>query len=570
MHDVSRRYLVTAGLPYSNGRLHVGHVAGAYLPADIYVRYLRARGHEVRFVCGSDDNGVASLITAEREGRSVAELTAHYHARQLADFRGLGIHFDVFGGTHQPGFVERHEQVSQAFFRRIHERGYFVKRTTEQLYDPQAGRFLPDRYVTGTCYHRRPDGTPCAYPRAYGDQCESCGNAVDPLLLIEPASTITGARPERRQTTHWFLRLAEFEAPLREWLESKRRPPAGEPAWRETVLNFVLGQIKQGLPERAMTRDLDWGVPVPLDDPDARGKVLYVWFDAPIGYVSFTAELCQREAGDWRGYERYWKHPDTRIVHFIGEDNTVFHALIWPAMLLAEGSYELPWQVVANSFLNVKFPGGTEEKLSKSRGTAVWIEDYLERFDPDPLRYYLTAIAPETQRTAFVMEDLFARNNGELVNALGNFVNRTLTFAVRTCGGAVPAPGERTAVDREQLALIARQAARVAELIEGFRFKAALAEVMALARAGNVYMDAKQPWRQAKEDLAATGTTVNVCLQTVRGLATLASPFLPHAAARTMTMLGMPGGSLAWDAATVELPAAQRLGQPEILFRKLE
>jgi methionyl-tRNA synthetase len=561
---MARRFLVTAGLPYSNGRLHVGHVAGAYLPADIYVRYLRARGDaEVRFVCGSDDNGVASLISAEREGRRVEELTAHYHARQLADFQGLGIHFDVFGGTHQPGFVERHVERSQQMFRRIHDKGYFVKRTTEQLYDPRAGKFLPDRYVTGTCYH-------CGNARAYGDQCEACGNAIDPLLLRDPVSTISGTRPERRSTTHWYLRLQEFEKPLAAWLESKRRSPAGDPAWRETVLNFALGQIKQGLPERAMTRDLDWGVPVPLDDPDARGKVLYVWFDAPIGYVSFTAELCARLDGDWRAYERWWKDPDTRIVHFIGEDNTVFHALIWPAMLMAEGSYQLPWQVVANSFLNVRVAGGEDEKLSKSRGNAIWIEDYLARFDPDPLRYYLTAIAPETQRTAFVLEDFVARNNGELVNALGNFVNRSLTFTERYFEGVVPAPGERSAVDREQLARIAEQAARAGAQLDSFRFKAALSEVMALARAGNVYMDAKQPWKERSTDRAACGTTMNVCLQTVSALATLMAPFLPHAAARSAVMLGRPAAPLAWDDATRELPAGQRLGTSEILFRKLD
>ena len=270
--------------------------------------------------------------------------------------------------------------------------------------------------------------------------------------MIEPHSTITGAIPEPRPTTHWYLRLQQFEQSLREWLESKRRASDDGPAWRESVLNFVLGQIKNGLPERAMTRDLDWGVPVPLDDPDAAGKVLYVWFDAPIGYVSFTAEMCQRQQGDWREYERWWKDPDCRIVHFIGEDNTVFHALIWPAMLMAEGSYQLPWNVVANAFLNIRFPGQDEEqKVSKSRGTAIWIEEYLKKFDPDPLRYYLTAIAPESHRTSFDVDDFIARNNGELVNALGNFINRTLTFAQRYCDGVVPEVGQRTDADREHL-----------------------------------------------------------------------------------------------------------------------
>jgi methionyl-tRNA synthetase len=566
---VARRYLVTAGLPYSNGRLHVGHIAGAYLPADTWVRYRRARGDEVRFICGSDDNGVASLISARREGRSVSELTADYHARQLADFRGLGITFDIFGGTHQPDFVAVHEQISQAFFRSIHDKGYFVKRRTEQLYDPQADQFLPDRFVKGTCYHKRPDGTPCAYPEAYGDQCESCGNAIDPLLLVEPTSTITGVRPERRETTHWYLQLARFAEPLQRWLESKRAGSDGPP-WRDTVLNFVLGQIRQGLPERAMTRDLAWGVPVPLDDPEARGKVLYVWFDAPIGYISFTAALCRREGGDLAGYERHWKDPECRIVHFIGEDNTVFHALIWPAMLMAEGSFELPWQVVANSFLNIKFPGQAEQKISKSRGAAVWIEDYLQSFEPDPLRYYLTAIAPETQRTAFDLDDFVARNNGELVNALGNFVHRALTFVERYFGGRVPEPGARGDLDREHLALGARKTLQVGEHLDGFRFRAALGEVMALARASNVYFDAKRPWQQRKDDLAACATTMNVCLQTVHTLAVLMAPFLPHSAARCRAMLGLPPAPAAWADAGVELPAGQALGAPAVLFKKIE
>ncbi len=567
---MARRFLVTAGLPYSNGRLHVGHIAGAYLPADTYARYLRSRGEEVLFVCGSDDNGVASLISASKEDKSVEELTAHYHARQLADFRGLGIEFDVFGGTHQPGYVKLHEQISQALFRTIHDRGYFKKKETEQLYDPQAGRFLPDRYVTGTCYHKRADGTPCRYPQAYGDQCESCGNAIDPLLLIDPQSTLSGTRPERRRTTHWHLQLKEFEQRLAEWLESKREAREGAPAWRETVLNFTLGQIKQGLPERAMTRDLEWGVPVPLDDPEAAGKVLYVWFDAPIGYVSFTAALCERREGDWRGYERWWKNPESRITHFIGEDNTVFHALIWPAMLMAEGSYSLPWQVVANSFLNIQLPGKEEEKLSKSRGNAIWIEEYLEHFDPDPLRYYLTAVAPENQRTAFVVDDFIARNNGELVNALGNFINRTLTFTMRYFDGVVPDAGARGESDRQQLARIAQQVERVAERLEAFRFKAALGEVMALARAANGYMDEKQPWTQRREDLAACGVTMNVCIQTVHALATVMAPFLPDSSRRCRAMLGLGEGEPLWDEATRELPPGHRLGEPQILFKKLD
>jgi methionyl-tRNA synthetase len=565
-----RRFLVTSGLPYSNGLLHVGHVAGAYLPADTYVRYLRARGDEALFVCGSDDNGVAALISSEKEHKSVEELTAYYNARQREDFESLGIKFDVYGGTHQPDYVTRHEQLSQGFFREIHQKGYFTKKSTDQLYDPVKQRFLPDRYVTGTCYHTMADGSPCEYPEAYGDQCEHCGNAIDPIRLIDPVSTLSGSRPEPRETTHWYLDLSRFEDRLREWLESKRTSRPDQPAWREWILNFTLGQIKQGLPERPMTRDLHWGVPVPLDDPDATGKVLYVWFDAPIGYVSFTDALCEEKQQDGHGYQRWWKDPETRIVHFIGEDNTVFHALIWPAMLMAEGTYELPWQVVANKFLNIRFPGKEEEKISKSRGTAMWISAYSNAFDPDPLRYYLTAIAPEANRTAFDIDDFIARNNGELLNALGNFINRALTFAQRYHDGKVPEPGQRDDIDRAHIALIAEQHAKVTENIEAFRFKAALGEVMALARASNVYLDRKQPWKQRKEDMAACGTTINVCVQTVLALATLMAPFLPFSAERCVVMLQLLDRSLPWNDATSEIPAGHVLGEPTILYRKLD
>jgi methionyl-tRNA synthetase len=547
------RYLVTAALPYSNGRLHVGHIAGAYLPADTYVRYRRMRGDDVRFVCGSDDNGVAALMTARKEGRTVQELTAHYNARQQADFRGLGIEFDIYGGTHQPAFTATHEKVSQGFFRTIHEKGFFRKKKTLQLYDPEARQFLPDRYVRGTCYHKLPDGTPCGYPDAYGDQCEKCGNMIDPLQLANPASTISRARPEPRETTHWYLQLDQFQGRLAEWLEGKRD------SWRPFVLNFVLGEIRKGLPERAMTRDLEWGVPVPLDDPDAKGKMLYVWFDAPIGYVSFTASM-----GD---YGRWWKDPESRIVHFIGEDNIVFHALTWPAMLLAEGSFQLPWQVVANAFLNVKFPGKEEEKISKSRGTAVWIEEYLKSFDPDPLRYYLTAIAPESKRTAFDVEDFVTRNNSELANILGNFINRSAAFNFKYLGGTVPARGEWAEADRALLARGEEAVRTVGGLLDRFCFRDALGEVMNLARAANKYFESQEPWKARKTDPARCGTIVHACLRTVRTLATLMAPFLPFSAAKCGKMLKV---GLTWDSATAELAPGAPLAEPEILYRQID
>ncbi|MBN2448054.1 MAG: methionine--tRNA ligase, partial [Phycisphaerae bacterium] len=423
-----KRYLVTAALPYSNNRLHVGHIAGAYLPADIYVRYLRARGREVCFVCGSDDNGVAAEISAMQMGSTPQEVSTRFNQGQKRDFAGLGIQFDVYGGTHQPGYQEVHEPLSQELFARIHAKGFFTKRKTKQLYDPKAERFLPDRYVRGTCHF-------CGAADAMGDQCEACGQMIDPLLLKNPVSMITPGQPaEVRETTHWYLRLNAFEGPLKEWLESKQ----GQ--WRPQVLNFALGQIKQGLPERSMTRDIKWGIPVPLDDPDAEGKVLYVWFDAPIGYISFTEALCRQRA-DGHNFEYWWCDPDCAITHFIGEDNTVFHALIWPAMLMADERMQLPTEVVANNYLNFRL-GDDEQKISKSKSSAespVWIEEFLKRFDPDALRYYLTSIAPETSRTAFDTAEFIARNNNELVATFGNFINRWMTaFIQKHYDGKVP------------------------------------------------------------------------------------------------------------------------------------
>ncbi len=566
----TRRFLITAGLPYSNGRLHVGHIAGAYLPADIYVRYLRATGAEVCYVCGSDDNGVAAVKTAREQGRSVEELTAFFNASQRASFCGLGIEFDIFGGTHQPEFVELHEKISREFFLTIHAKDYFTKRTTKQLYDTEAEQFLPDRFVKGTCPH-------CKSANAFGDQCEDCGKSLDALELIDPISTMSDSRPEPRETIHWYLRLDQLQDRLRTWLESKRD------TWRSTVVNFALGQMapdEGGLRERAMTRDLDWGVPVPLDDPDAAGKVLYVWFDAPIGYISFTAKLCADRGEGWEAYERWWKSPDCKIVNFIGEDNTIFHAVTFPAMLLAThdsdsiqgapGEFQLPANVVANSFLNIKFPGKEEEKISKSRGTAVWIEDYLETFEADPLRYYLTANAPESQRVAFDFDDFVTRNNTELLNALGNFFNRTMTFVHKYFDGKVPPSGTREPVDTEQLDRCKAAVAAVGDELERCRFKAALAKVMQLARDANGYFDATAPFRSRKTDMEACGRAINVCLQTARTLTTLMAPFLPVSARKCITMLRLDDSALAWSGATDPLADGTALGEPQLLFKKLD
>jgi len=569
-----RRFLVTAALPYSNGRLHVGHIAGAYLPADTYVRYLRATGADVRFICGSDDNGVAALKTAREQKRSVEELTAHYNECQRRDFAGLNISFDIYGGTHQPGYVRIHEKVSQDFFLRIHAKGLFTKRTTRQLYDPAAEQFLPDRFVRGKCPH-------CGSDKAFGDQCEECGRAIDQQTLLNPVSLMSGATPELRETVHWYLRLDRLQSRLAQWLSSKKDTAASGVAWRPTVLNQSLGRIEsEGLPDRAMTRDLTWGVPVPLDDPDAKGKSLYVWFDAPIGYVSFTAAYCEQHGEGHAAYERWWKDPDCKVVHFIGEDNIVFHAITWPAVMLAthdsgsiqgeRGEYQLPHNVVANSFLNIKFPGQEEQKISKSRGLAVWIEDYLKTFEPDPLRYYLTAIAPESARTAFDIDDFIARNNGELLNAFGNFFNRTITFAHKYFDGEVPAAGRRDAQDEAQFRRCREAVVKTGAELEACRFKAALSEVMALTRAGNLYFDATKPFLSRKTDMDACGRAINVCLQTCRTLTTLIAPFLPATGEKCAAMLKLSADYQKWSSATDELPSGQPLGEAVILVKKLD
>jgi len=570
----AEKYLVTAALPYSNNRLHVGHIAGAYLPADIYVRYLRARGCEVRFICGSDDNGVAALKSAREEGISVEELTAKYNRSQRESFAGMGIEFDIYGGTHQPEFVATHERLSQEFFLKIHEKGLFTKRRSRQLYDLEAGQFLPDRFVKGTCPY-------CRSPNAFGDQCENCNRVMEQTELIDPVSAMTGTRPEPRETTHWFLRLDQLQHRLADWLRGKRDPATAGAHWRPIVINQSIGRIEaEGLPERAMTRDMSWGVPVPLDDPDAAGKVLYVWFDAPIGYISFTAELCKRRGEGAEGFREWWMNPACRLVNFIGEDNIVFHAITFPAMMLAThdsdsiqglaGEYQLPHNVVANAFVNFKMPGQQEEKMSKSRGTAIWIEEYLRSFDPDPLRYYLTAIAPEQQRSAFEFEDFVNRNNGELLAALGNFVNRAMTFAHKYFDGKVPEAGELADIDRRHLDARAGYLERITAELDACHFKLALAEVMALARAANGYYDAVAPHQTRKSDLAACGRAINVCLQTVRTLTTVMAPFLPFSARKCLAMLGLGADALRWDSALHVLPAGTRLGAPEYLVKKLE
>lgn len=553
------KYLVTSALPYANGPIHFGHVAGAYLPADIYVRYLRMRGHQVLYVCGTDEHGVAITLRAEQEGLSYRESVDRWHAEIKALFDRFSIRFDVFSGTARCRY---HAEASRRFFRVLLERGWVTERVEEQWYSEASGRFLPDRYLQGTC----PE---CRHETARGDECPSCGAWIDARQLGDPVSLVDGSRPVLKETKHWYLDLPGLRAAgLDRWLQGAD-PERPHLPWKPNVEGHVKAMLKD-LQERPITRDLPWGVPVPEELEGAEGKVLYVWFDAPIGYVSFTAKHCQQVEGDWKAYERWWKDPDCRIVHFIGEDNTIFHALTWPAMLMAERSYQLPWNVVANSFLNIKFPGQDEAKISKSRGTAIWIEEYLDTFDPDPLRYYLTAVAPEKQRTAFDLDDFITANNAILSDTLGNFVNRTLTFAHKYFDGKVPAIGTREAIDNAQVQAINESAEKATRLLESFRFRDALDAVIDLARKGNGYFSERAPWKQRKEDLAACGTTLNVCLQTVRALTTLIAPFLPFSAAKCKEMLILEGEGLPWGQVGNELPAGHQLGEPVILFKKLD
>lgn len=551
----TKRVLVTAGLPYSNGRLHVGHIAGAYLPADIYVRFLRLRGHDVRFICGSDDHGVAIMLAAERDGRSPRETAEFYNQHQKTDFAGLGIDFDVYGATCSNKF---HQDASSEFFRKVHEQGYFEKESSRQFYDESKDMFLPDRYVTGTCGY-------CDAEGQHGDQCENCGKLLDVDTLKDAHSAVSGAPAVIRETVHWFIDLSRAEESVKKWIDGAEL--------RDHSRNYLAGLIGTGLVKRAMTRDIDWGLPVPLDDPDAAGKVLYVWFDAPIGYVSNTMELCEEVDGTPDTYEEWWKSEETDVIHFVGEDNTIFHCVIWIAMLQLQGDYSLPKGVVVNQYLNFQMPGQEEEKMSKSRGTAVWIGEYLEEGnDPDMLRYYLTAIAPERSRSAFNPDDLIQRNNSELANTIGNFVNRIVSFTKKYVGDEVPAaPDEKTQdIDREFLATFEETHKVVGDLLEKYENKAALEAVMSFARSCNKYVDEKAPWTTRKDDMEATKVTLNLAIQAIYFLMVTLAPFLPFTSRKLATLFGTDINKLQWDDALNPPEAGSPLGESEILFQKIE
>jgi len=541
---VKRKILVTSALPYANGRIHAGHIAGAYLPADIYTRYQKLAGNDVIYICGSDENGVPITIVADKEGTTPQEVVDKFHFSNKKSFERLGIDFDIYSRTSD----SRHAEISQKFFLKIFEKGYIEKRTTKQLFCESCSKFLPDRYVNGTCHY-------CGYDKAKGDQCESCGKLIDATLLKDPTCAICGATPVVKETDHWFFLLDKLQDRLAAWL--------GEhPDWRDNVSRFTRGWLERGLEPRSITRDIFWGIPVPLDD--AAGKVLYVWFDAPIGYFSFTQEWAEG-AGAATRWKDFWLDKGTEIIHFIGKDNIVFHAIVWPAMLMAHGDINLPHNIVANEFLNLK-----GRKSSKSQNWAIWVEDALDQFAPDQIRYYLAAVAPEGRDTDFWWDDFQTKNNTELADILGNFIHRTLTFLAKYFDGKIPAAGNLASSDETMRAEITTASSDIASLMESFRFKAALQRLMKCAKAGNVYFDEKAPWASRKNDADDCAVTMNVCANTVGALSIVMQPFMPFAAGKLRATLKL-NATPRWEEITPDMLAAgHQIQKPEVLFQKIE
>ncbi|GAA3928554.1 methionine--tRNA ligase [Hymenobacter algoricola] len=543
MQAVPQRYTVTAALPYANGPVHIGHLAGVYLPADIYVRYLRAMGRDVKFICGSDEHGVPITIRAQKEGVTPQQVVDKYHAIIRDSFQDFGVSFDIYSRTSS----KTHSEVASGFFRKLYEEGKFIEQTSQQYYDEKAEQFLADRYIVGTCPN-------CGNDNAYGDQCEKCGSSLSPNELISPRSMLSGNQPVLRETKHWYLPLDQYEPWLREWIVEGHKAD-----WKANVYGQCKSWIDQGLHPRAVTRDLDWGVPVPVAGAD--GKVLYVWFDAPIGYISATKDLLPDT------WETYWKDAGTKLVHFIGKDNIVFHCIIFPAMLKAHGDYILPDNVPANEFLNLE-----GDKISTSRNWAVWLHEYLQDFAGrgDVLRYVLCANAPENKDNDFTWKDFQARNNNELVANLGNFVNRAVVLTHKFFAGQVPAAAELQDIDRDVLAQLAQFPQRIGELIENYRFRDALNELMNLSRAGNKYLAETEPWKLIKTDEARTGTVLHVALQLAAGLVTLLEPFLPASAATLGGMLRLEKGTWPQAGRPDALAAGHEIGAAALLFDKIE
>ncbi len=540
MEKTPKRYLITTALPYANGPLHIGHLAGVYVPADIYVRYLRGKGREVLLIGGSDEHGVPIAIRAREEGVSPKEIIDRYHELIKRSFKEFGISFDIYSRTSNP----THYALSQEFFTTLYRKGVFVEQESEQYYDPEAKQFLADRYIVGTCPH-------CGNEKAYGDQCEKCGTSLNATDLINPKSRLSGAAPQLRATKHWFLPLEQYQAWLEQWILKDHQE------WKPNVYGQCKSWLDLGLHPRAVTRDLDWGVPVPL--PNAEGKVLYVWFDAPIGYISATKELTP----DW---EKFWKDEDTKLVHFIGKDNIVFHCIVFPTMLKAHGDYILPDNVPANEFMNLE-----GDKISTSGNWAVWLHEYLEEFpgQQDVLRYMLTANMPETKDNDFTWREFQGRNNSELVAVLGNFVNRALVLCHKYFGGKVPSPEALLEEDRAVLEMVHAQRKLIEEAIESYHFRDALREYMQVARVGNKYLADMEPWKLWGANPARVASIIYVSLQVTAALCVLGRPFLPFSTDRLEAMARLP--KALWDDdLTGILKPGHELGQAELLFARIE
>ena len=540
----NKRILVTSALPYANGPLHLGHLAGAYLTADFYVRYKRLTGADIVFICGSDEHGVPITIAAEKEGVSPQDIVDRFHSINKKAFEDFGISFDYYGRTSS----DIHKETSQEIFTTLNDKGFFKKKTEEQLYDPKADMFLPDRYVKGTCPN-------CGFEEAYGDQCEKCGTSLSPTELIDPVSALTGEKPELKKTEHWYMPLGDAQPALEKWLDTRKN-------WKPNVMGQVKSWLNDGLSDRAATRDLSWGVPVPLDE--AEGKVLYVWFDAPIGYISATKEWAI-DQGKPEAWKDYWQDKETELYHFIGKDNIVFHCIMFPIVLMEHGDYVLPENVPANEFLNLE-----GKKLSTSRGWAVWLHEYLEDFEPDMLRYALGTTLPETKDSDFSWKDFQARVNNEMAAILGNFVFRALSFTGKFADGKVPELIDPSQTDLDALEAINRQKEKVANSFEAFRFKEAIAEAMNLARVGNKYFTETEPWKTRKDDPKACNNTLHVSAQICAALSVLMDPILPASMKKLREQLGL-SDTLSWDdISTSILKTGTTLSSGEILFNKVE
>ncbi len=543
-----KRTTVTAALPYANGGVHIGHLAGVYVPADIYVRYLRLKKQDVVFIGGSDEHGVPITIRAKKEGITPQDVCDRYHKIIKDSFKEFGISFDIYSRTTS----KVHSKLASDFFRKLYDDGKLIEKESEQLYDPEAKQFLADRYVMGTCPH-------CGNPNAYGDQCEKCGSDLSPMELINPHSTISGAKPELRKTKNWYLPLNQYQDWLKQWILE------GHKEWRPNVYGQCKSWLDMDLQPRAMTRDLDWGIPVPVEG--AEGKVLYVWFDAPIGYISNTKELCDADPERWGSWEKWWKDPETRLIHFIGKDNIVFHCLIFPVMLKAHGGYILPDNVPANEFLNLE-----NDKISTSRNWAVWLDEYLKDFPgkQDVLRYVLTANAPETKDNNFTWKDFQERNNSELVAIYGNFVNRALQLTKKYWNGVVPACGELLDVDKQAIQEFKDVKEKVEQYLDNFKFREAQKEAMNLARIGNKYITECEPWKVWKTDPKRVETILNISLQLVANLAIAFEPFLPFSSKKLREMINLKNFDWAELGSTNLLEAGHQLAEPQLLFEKIE